>query len=251
SGPSTATSSQLLPQRRQRSYRYVVQKGDTLSALSRRSGLSINVIISHNRLRSHAIYPGNTLYFPGVSSLGKDPLKNKTDSKKYVSEPNGSYRIVKRRSWTKQGVRKNHRVMTTVNRITIHHTGEHGDIVKLPDLEVVKRIENYHRNERKWAAIGYHYLVGRDGTVYEGRPSRYQGAHTRSNNRNNLGISVIGDFNKRHPNSKQLATLHALLDDMRREYNVSARSVFGHRDLSPSVCPGKHLYTWVQQYKNS
>lgn len=238
-----------LPQRRTRSFRYVVHKGDTLSSLSRRSDLSVQKIIQHNHLSSHAIYPGNILHLPGVSALKEDPLTHKSYTEEKLPEYSGNYRLVRRHSWTKQGVRKNHRVMSTVNRITIHHTGEHGDIAKLPDLEVVKRIENYHRNERKWAAIGYHYLVGRDGTVYEGRPSRYQGAHTRSNNRNNLGISVIGDFSKHPVNSKQLATLRALLDDKRREYNVRAHSVFGHRDLSPSVCPGRYLYAWLQDYK--
>ncbi len=237
------------PPVRAHGYRYTVKRGDTLSSISRRSGLSVATIININDLESNIIYPGTVLVLPGVGFMGKDPLHIPDDNDVAALGQYHDYRIVRRRYWTKQSVRSNHRAMGSVNRITIHHTGEHGDIAKLPDLDVVKRIENYHRNERKWAAIGYHYLVGRDGKIYEGRPAKYQGAHTRSNNRNNLGISMIGDFNKRKPGGVQLAALESILNDMRSKYGVSRRKVFGHRDLSPSVCPGKHLYAWLKRYK--
>ena len=231
-------------------YTYTVARGDTLSSISRRSRLSVSTIIRVNDLASNAIFPGMLITLPGVSYMGKDPLSI-PDEPIEETISNYDYRIVRRSSWTKQSVRSNNRILGSVNRITIHHTGEHGDIAKLPDLEVVKRIENYHRNERKWAAIGYHFLIGRNGIVYEGRPARYQGAHTRSNNRNNLGISMIGDFNKRKPGGVQLSALESLINDKRSKYNVRKRNVFGHRDLSPSVCPGKYLYAWLQTYKTS
>lgn len=231
-------------------FKYTVARGDTLSSISRRSRLSVSTIIRVNKLESNALFPGMLIILPGVSYMGQDPLSI-PDEPIEANLSNYDYRIVRRGSWTKQAVRSNNRILGSVNRITIHHTGEHGDIAKLPDLEVVKRIENYHRNERKWAAIGYHFLVGRNGVVYEGRPARYQGAHTRSNNRNNLGISMIGDFNKHKPSGVQLAALESLLNDRRSKYNVHKRNVFGHRDLSPSVCPGKYLYAWLQSYKSS
>lgn len=232
-------------------YQHIVQAGDTLSAISRRSGISVNTIIRVNNLQTHIIKPGQVIVLPGISGLQSDPLQRQVldhDPEDFVR---GDYRIVRRSSWTKQSVRKNNRPMGSVNRITIHHTGEHGNIAKLPDLEVVKRIENYHRNERRWAAIGYHYLVGRDGKVYEGRPAQFQGAHTRGNNRNNLGISMIGDFNKHEADERQLAALASLIDDMRSKYGVKRSRVFGHRDLSPSICPGKYLYAWLKRFKYS
>ena len=233
-------------------YQHIVQAGDTLSALSRRSGISVNSIIQVNNLQSHIIKPGQVIVLPGISNLQVDPLQRQLiDEPEIDSFLRGDYRIVRRSSWTKQSVRKNNRPMGSVNRITIHHTGEHGNIAKLPDLEVVKRIENYHRNERRWAAIGYHYLVGRDGKVYEGRPAHFQGAHTRGNNRNNLGISMIGDFNKHEAGQRQLAALASLIDDMRGKYGVKRSRVFGHRDLSPSICPGKYLYAWLKRFKYS
>ena len=160
------------------------------------------------------------------------------------------YTVVPRRAWTNLAVKGNNNPMGTVTRLTVHHTGEHGNWADLPDIEIVQRIEKYHRNEKEWAAIGYHFLVGKDGRIYEGRPARYQGAHVSTQNENNLGISVIGDFMNRPPSSRQLSALKAFLDDKRKEYGVGRGRVYGHRDLHASLCPGDALYAWVKKYKS-
>ncbi len=161
------------------------------------------------------------------------------------------YTLVKRSAWTEQAIKGNNNPMGTVTRITIHHTGEHGNWAELPDTEIVQRIEKYHTNEKKWAAIGYHYLVGKDGRIYEGRPVSYQGAHVSTQNENNLGISVIGDFTDHLPSERQLSALRSFVDDQRRLYGVSKPRVYGHRDLHASLCPGEALYGWVKRYKSS
>ncbi len=159
------------------------------------------------------------------------------------------YELVRRSAWTDAPVKSNNVAMGTVTRITVHHTGEHEGLIGLPDIEVVSRIEKYHRNEKKWAAIGYHFLVGKDGRIYEGRPVKYQGAHTSTANENNIGISVIGDFMHQLPNAKQLVALRAFLDDQRRRYGVSKARIYGHRDLHASLCPGNALYAWLKNYR--
>lgn len=169
-------------------------------------------------------------------------------AKPEVISGNG-YVVVKRSAWTNQPVKGNNNPMGAITRITVHHTGEHGNWADLPDVEIVQRIETYHRNEKEWAAIGYHYLVGKDGRIYEGRPVKYQGAHVSTQNENNLGISVIGDYTDHQPSARQLAALDAFLDDKRKAYGVSRARVYGHRDLHASLCPGDSLYAWVKKYK--
>ncbi len=235
------------------SYLYTIQKGDTLSSISRRSGLSIRDIMQANDLHSNVLRIGQHLALPNVKTLGVDPLAQATIHKADPAETwvGTPYKVVPRSQWTTNKLRKNRKAMGQINRITIHHTSEHGNMMTWSDKKIVQSIENYHRNERKWACIGYHYLIGRDGTIYEGRPARYQGAHTRNANSKNLGISVIGDFNKKLPSHRQLAALRSFLNDKRQFYGVSTRRVYGHRDLSPSRCPGDKLYAWVQSYKQA
>ena len=42
--------------------------------------------------------------------------------------------------------------------------------------------------------IGYNFLVGEDGNVYEGRGWNTIGVHAPTYNRNIIGICIIGDF---------------------------------------------------------
>jgi hypothetical protein len=160
--------------------------------------------------------------------------------------PVGGFVLVPRAAWTSQRLAGNNQLMGRVTRITVHHTGEHGDMLALPDVEVIRRIEKYHRNERHWCAIGYHYIVGRDAKIYEGRPAMYQGAHVLSENANNLGISVIGDFQSRLPTTRQIYALRAFLNVEREKYHVPKSEVYGHRELNKSICPGDALFGWLK-----
>jgi hypothetical protein len=171
-----------------------------------------------------------------------------------VAEARGpAFTLVERSAWAERAPGAKINPMGEVTRITVHHTGEYGKWAELPDIQVVRQIENYHRmntpHKRAWACIGYHFLVGRDGRIYEGRPARFQGAHTSGANANNLGISVIGDFMRREPSERQLRALAAFLDDRRALYKVGKARIFGHRDLSPSQCPGDALYAWLRRWK--
>jgi hypothetical protein len=186
-----------------------------------------------------------------VGRVNTSPNQPNAPIKSPTTVAGNGYTLVKRSAWTSQGIKGNNNPMGTVTRITIHHTGEHGNWADISDTEIVKRIDRYHTNEKKWAAIGYHYLVGKDGRIYEGRPVAYQGAHVSTQNENNLGISVIGDFTDRLPTDRQLSALRSFLDDQRRLYGVGKGRVYGHRDLHPSLCPGEALYGWVRRYKTS
>ena len=49
-------------------------------------------------------------------------------------------------------------------------------------------------NHNNWSDIGYNFLVGEDGNVYEGRGWSKRGAHAPTYNAESIGICVIGDF---------------------------------------------------------
>ncbi len=230
---------------------YDVAPGETLSQVSHRSGVSMEGIVRANHLTSIELSAGQRLWLPEVTALApgsaaKSPIAELPPE---TPAPRGGYEVVPRSSWTQRPVGRNNNPMNGVLRITIHHTDEHAGTAGLPETEVISRIERYHRDERKWAAIGYHYLVGKGGHVYEGRPVQFQGAHVSGANEHNLGISMIGDFNRVLPNPTQLAALKAFLDAQRTRFEVPRNRVYGHRDLGASICPGDALYAWVKKYR--
>ena len=242
----TSKSTSKKPQLKPNYPQYVVQKGDTLSSISRRSGLSVKKIQHYNNLRSTRLEVGQRLYLPGGYKLANTQLKPPPMS--YPISKNIS--IVPRSRWAKYKIKGNVTPMGKVGRITVHHTDDGPKLSKISDVKFLQGIENHHRNNRKWACVGYHFIIGRDGTIYEGRPLKYQGAHARSNNANNIGISLIGDFNKAYPAKRQLASLAALLGNMRSRYKIPAKSVVSHRHLNKTECPGKYLASWINSYRS-
>ena len=52
--------------------------------------------------------------------------------------------------------------------------------------------------------IGYSFLIGGDGRVYEGRGWGKQGGHTTCYNHLSYGVSFIGNFQEKNPNATML-----------------------------------------------
>lgn len=122
--------------------------------------------------------------------------------------------------------------------IVVHHTGNPVD----DDLSA-EQIHVSHQAQR-WAGIGYHYVIRKDGTIERGRPENCVGAHARGHNGNSIGIHVCGNFEIGEPTEAQLNILPVLVADICKRYRLIAAKnvVVGHRDLDNTACPGKNLY---------
>lgn len=132
--------------------------------------------------------------------------------------------------------------MLPVQRITIHHDGmdtfsSRGEGDAAIRLE---RIRTAHRS-KNWGDIGYHYLVDPAGRVWEGRPLYWQGAHVGGQNEGNLGICVMGNYEDQYPNDVQLEAVERFVATQMRQYGVAVRSIYTHRELAATACPGRNL----------
>ncbi|XP_071487700.1 peptidoglycan-recognition protein SC1a-like [Diadema antillarum] len=67
---------------------------------------------------------------------------------------------------------------------TVIQTCESADACKLS----LRKIQNFHMDFRGWWDIGYNFLIGGDGNVYEGRGLERKGAHARSYNQYSIGL---------------------------------------------------------------
>ena len=38
-------------------------------------------------------------------------------------------------------------------------------------------------------------------------------------------------------------------DPKRNEYQIPLKEIYGHKDISSTLCPGKNLYAWLLDYK--
>lgn len=122
--------------------------------------------------------------------------------------------------------------MRKITHIVIHCTAT---VEKKPFT--AKDIDAWHR-EKGWKGIGYHYVVGINGEIEEGRPEYKIGAHVKGHNRTTLGVAYVGGLNKRFApkdtrTRKQKRALKALLTELKEKYPEA--KIVGHRDFSEDI----------------
>lgn len=151
---------------------------------------------------------------------------------------------IDRSNWTRTGpVRSKVNAMNGISKLTIHHEGWNvvNFTTKATTAERIEKIRKYHTGEKRWGDIGYHYIVDRAGRVWEGRPIQYQGAHVSQNNEHNIGILVLGNFEKQSPSSAQLKTLHSTCASLAKQHKIKTALIRSHREINPTTCPGKNM----------
>jgi len=161
-----------------------------------------------------------------------------------AAPPAAGLHVVDRAQWTRSGaIRSKVNPMRGIDRITVHHEG--WKPVYFSDrqstAERIELIRTVHTRDRGWGDIGYHYVIDRSGAVWEGRPLAYQGAHVRNNNEHNLGILVLGNFDKQRPSEAQLEGLIKTLRACQSEHRVGTSRVFTHQEIVSTACPGQNL----------
>lgn len=135
--------------------------------------------------------------------------------------------------------------MLPVRYVTVHHDGLDRLETGTSMQAMADRIDLYRTGHRAkgWGDIGYHFVIDRAGTVWEGRELKWQGAHVKDRNEGNVGILVMGNFEIQQPTAAQLTTLHEHLRAVCAYFSVPWTRVFSHREWpgAQTLCPGRNL----------
>ncbi|HSK97460.1 MAG TPA: peptidoglycan recognition protein [Euzebyales bacterium] len=153
----------------------------------------------------------------------------------------------------------------------LHHTVGSNSYSAAEAPAVVRGIYAYHTRSRGWSDIGYNFLVDRFGTIYEGRHGGIDraviGAHALGFNTGGIGVAMLGSFDA---TAVPRATRDAVADLFAWKFSVhgiNARgsvsvtstcsgasckhargtvvklpTLFGHRDVGYTACPGARGY---------
>ena len=127
-----------------------------------------------------------------------------------------------------------------IQEITIHHSDDTGTATG-PDLYRIW--QNWHQH-LGWPDLAYHMIIGRDGTVYEGRSLWAVGdTATEYDPTGHLLIVVEGDFDNDDPTAAQLESLAQIVAWASMYFDVP--TLTGHRDHAATTCPGDRLYAEI------
>lgn len=122
-----------------------------------------------------------------------------------------------------------------INYLVVHCTDSPNDRDNVDAAEIHK----WHL-QNGWSGIGYHYVIKRDGTVENGRPEYWQGAHARRVNSESLGICLVG---RDKFTDEQIKTLETLLKKLKGKYENA--KIIGHHEVDPKRnCPNFDVQNW-------
>ncbi len=182
--------------------------------------------------------------------------------------------IVTRAEWGADESIRDSRVIgyAPFRKIVVHHTASPNS-VKNPAATVRFGYE-LHVVGRGFTDIGYNFLIGPDGEIFEGRRARKYGkgelhtgedgarnaiigGHTKGRNAGSCGIALIGNFMKTAPSGAAIASLIHLaaweaqrhrIDPLGSDEFIATDStklvfpnIVGHRGIGSTLCPGTKM----------
>jgi hypothetical protein len=141
-------------------------------------------------------------------------------------------------------------------RLTVHHTAiaRYEADTSAEALDMVYRIQREHR-ARGYDDIGYNFLIDPTGRVIEGRGAEVQGSHSGPDqNAGNVGISLMGHFDRESPTAAQSDALERLGGFLAFAYSIDTRAdsfLVGHRDVpnAETECPGANGYARLPAWR--
>ena len=182
--------------------------------------------------------------------------------------------IVTRAEWGADESIRDSRVIgyAPFRKIVVHHTASPNS-AKNPAATVRFGYE-LHVVGRGFTDIGYNFLIGPDGEIFEGRRARKYGkgelhtgedgsgnaiigGHTKGRNAGTCGIALIGNFMKTSPSGAAIASLIHLaaweaqrhrIDPLGSDEFIATDStklvfpnIVGHRGIGSTLCPGTRM----------
>ncbi|MBM7616273.1 N-acetylmuramoyl-L-alanine amidase [Alkaliphilus hydrothermalis] len=159
--------------------------------------------------------------------------------------------ILSRSSWTTRAPKTVLDNRGAGTYLIFHHTGWKFSSTSQADAAAeIKKIQDYHMDNKNWDDIAYHYIIDPAGRIWTGRADTKMGAHTSGYN-NNIGIVNLGDYEGVWgigANSVTTASYNAMVSLSRYlGYRDSLDLTFvkNHNDFADTACPGRNMEAWI------
>ena len=163
-----------------------------------------------------------------------------------LPEPSISIGAISRAAWAQgQPIPRNMNRMLPARYITIHHDGmtpftTTSKSSAASRLETIRK-SHLRRDGGRWGDIGYHFAIDPAGRLWQGRPLTWQGAHVKARNEGNIGVVILGNYERQSVNRAQAAAIESTIRSLMSKYNVPVSKVRTHQEWAATACPGKSL----------
>ncbi len=167
---------------------------------------------------------------------------------KYQSKPG----IVSRNEWGAKPANSSGTTRTSTGKIVIHHCAtDNATVDNLSESELMRIHQINHLNRPNYSDIAYHFAIGKNGTIFEGRREAARSYASNSNatafDQDAIHIMIMGNYDERTMTSTQSKKLEDLIAWLCYKYNIDL-NIKGHRDnpsSSSNHCPGSFNYAAI------
>lgn len=140
------------------------------------------------------------------------------------------------------------RIPHRITHVTLHHTGDSKPL--LPGDSPVARLrglQSWGASDRNWWDVPYHFLLGLDGDIYEGRDYHFMGeTNTAYDPGGHFLISVIGNYEVQEPTQAQLNSIADMMAWALDQFDLPLDRIGGHYNYADTGCPGKNLRKYLE-----
>lgn len=137
------------------------------------------------------------------------------------------------------------RPLGNIRCLVIHHSA-------VPPSVGPRRIAEYHVTKQDWPGIGYHFLIGENGTIFQGNALETISYHAVQANPRGVGISFLGNFTQDVPPPAQLRAGAHLIAWLMERLGIALVDVKGHKEFMDTACPGRQWLSgkkWKQMLR--
>tara|TARA_R110002020_G_scaffold15995_2_gene56782 strand:- start:1476 stop:2048 length:573 start_codon:yes stop_codon:yes gene_type:complete len=152
--------------------------------------------------------------------------------------------IVSREIWGALPPKKSHsKNIAKQMGLAVHYTAMETAKSYEDELRQLVSIQKFHQVDRGWNDIGYSFIVGNSGSVYEGRGfgNRPASQGTNEGNKNFYSICWLGD-SEGEPSQ-------AALNSIKQLWKHIGGEIKPHKEFKQTSCPGLYLTNWVNDIK--
>ncbi|WP_222194124.1 N-acetylmuramoyl-L-alanine amidase [Modestobacter italicus] len=167
--------------------------------------------------------------------------------------------------------------VSTIKAATVHHTADSNNYSADQVPAIMRSMYAYHAQTRGWGDIGYNVIVDKWGRLFEGRygglTSTVVGAHAGGFNSYTFGVSMLGNYDVEavpqaavdavgdviawkfglygvDPRGTTVLTSGGSTSKYAAGTRVTLPTVFGHRDVGSTACPGRYGYARLGEIRN-
>jgi uncharacterized protein with LGFP repeats len=167
---------------------------------------------------------------------------------------------------------------STIKAATLHHTAETNDYTPDDVPAILRAMYRYHAISRGWGDIGYNVIVDKFGRLWEGRygglASTVIGAHAGGFNTSTFGVSMMGNYDLVDTPEPMIQAVSEIIawkfalfgvdprgttvltsggggtDKYAVGVKVTLPTIFGHRDVGNTACPGRYGYARLPEIRD-